>query len=355
MFAKNYLRWGWLSVASYNRAAMDRGFRAFVVSERPEGGFEWSVRTRQLADLPANDTLIRVRYSSLNYKDALSAIGNRGVTRRYPHTPGIDAAGEVVESASADFRPGDAVIVTGYDLGMNTPGGFGQYIRVPSAWVVRKPEGLTLRESMALGTAGLTAALSVHQLQRHALTPEQGDVLVTGASGGVGCLTVAILSKLGYRVVAATGKADAGDWLKQLGAQAVLSRDDLRSLSSKALLKERWAGVVDVVGGDILATAIKATRRGGCVVCCGNVASPELHITVYPFILRGVTLQGVDSAEMPMALRLQMWHNLANSWKPSLTVFEAMARTVTLAGLDPMIDAILQGGIRGRIVVDLSD
>ncbi|MFN4295002.1 MAG: YhdH/YhfP family quinone oxidoreductase [Thermoflexales bacterium] len=334
---------------------MDRGFKALVISERPEGRFERSVRTRQLADLPANDTLIRVRYSSLNYKDALSATGNRGVTRRYPHTPGIDAAGEVVESANADFRPGDVVIVTGYDLGMNTPGGFGQYIRVPSAWVVRKPEGLTLRESMALGTAGLTAALSVYQLQRHALTPEQGDVLVTGASGGVGCLAVAILSKLGYCVVAATGKADAGDWLKQLGAQAVLSRDDLRDVSGKALLKERWAGVVDVVGGDILAAAIKATKRGGCVVCCGNVASPELRITVYPFILRGVTLQGVDSAETPMALRLQMWHNLANSWKPSPMVFEAIAQTVALAGLDPMIDAILQGGIRGRVVVDLSD
>lgn len=334
---------------------MERGFKALVVSERPEGGFERSVRTRQLADLPANDMLIRVRYSSLNYKDALSATGHRGVTRRYPHTPGIDAAGEVVESADADFRPGDAVIVTGYDLGMNTPGGFGQYIRVPSAWVVRKPEGLTLRESMALGTAGLTAALSVHQLQRHALTPEQGDVLVTGASGGVGCWAVAILSKLGYRVVAATGKADAGDWLKQLGAQAVLPRDDLRDASGKALLNERWAGVVDAVGGDILATAIKATKRGGCVVCCGNVASPELHITVYPFILRGVTLQGVDSAETPMALRLQMWHNLANSWKPSPMAFEAIAQTVTLAGLDPMIDAILQGKVRGRVVVDLGD
>ncbi len=334
---------------------MDRGFKALVVSERPEGGFERSVRMRRLADLPANDTLICVHYSSLNYKDALSATGNRGVTRRYPHTPGIDAAGEVVESADADFRPGDAVIVTGYDLGMNTPGGFGQYIRVPSAWVVRKPEGLTLRESMALGTAGLTAALSVHQLQRHALAPGQGDVLVTGASGGVGCWAVAILSKLGYRVVAATGKADAGDWLKQLGAQAVLPRDDLRDASGKALLNERWAGVVDAVGGDILATAIKATKRGGCVVCCGNVASPELHITVYPFILRGVTLQGVDSAETPMALRLQMWHNLANSWKPSPMAFEAIVQTVTLAGLDPMIDAILQGKVRGRVVVDLGD
>lgn len=332
---------------------MDRAFKALVISERPEGGFERSVRMRRLADLPANDTLIRVHYSSLNYKDALSATGNRGVTRRYPHTPGIDAAGEVVESANADFKPGDEVIVTGYDLGMNTPGGFGQYVRVPSAWVVRRPEGLTLRESMALGTAGFTAALSVYQLQRHAVVPQQGDVLVTGASGGVGCLTVAILGQLGYRVVAATGKADAGDWLKQLGAQEILSRDDVRDAGGKALLKERWAGVVDTVGGDILATAIKATKRGGCVACCGNAASPELHITVYPFILRGVTLQGVDSAETPMPLRLQMWHNLANAWKPSPEAFEAIAQIVTLDDLSPMIDAILHGGIRGRVVVDV--
>ncbi|BCX02128.1 MAG: quinone oxidoreductase [Candidatus Roseilinea sp.] len=326
---------------------------ALVVSERPEGGFERSVVVRWLADLPVNDVLIRVHYSSLNYKDALSAIGNRGVTRRYPHTPGIDAAGEVVESTSADFKPGDQVIVTGYDLGMNTPGGFGQYVRVPASWVVRKPEGLTLRESMMLGTAGFTAALSVYQLQRHAVTPEQGDVLVTGASGGVGCLAVAILSKLGYRVIAATGKADAGDWLKQLGAQEILSRDDVRDASGKALLKERWAGVVDAVGGEILATAIKATKRGGCVACCGNVASPELHITVYPFILRGVTLQGVDSAETPMPLRLQLWRTLAGEWKPLPAAFAAIAQTVKLDALSPMIDAILHGRIRGRVVVDL--
>ncbi|GIV85286.1 MAG: hypothetical protein KatS3mg052_2293 [Candidatus Roseilinea sp.] len=264
--------------------------------------------------------------------------------------------GRSSKAQARTFGPGDAVIVTGYDLGMNTPGGFGQYIRVPSAWVVRKPDGLTLHESMALGTAGLTAALSVHQLQRHALTPEQGEVLVTGASGGVGCLTVAILSKLGYSVVAATGKADAGDWLKQLGAQMVLSRDDLRDVSGKALLKERWAGVVDAVGGDILATAIKTTKRGGCVVCCGNVASPELRITVYPFILRGVTLQGVDSrgnadgaAAANVAQLGQRVEAIANGRSRRLR------RPSRLTGLDPMIDAILQGGIRGRVVVDLSD
>jgi putative YhdH/YhfP family quinone oxidoreductase len=332
---------------------MEGEFVALVVSERPDGSFERAIASRKLADLPPNETLIRVRYSSLNYKDALSATGHRGVTRHYPHTPGIDAAGEVVESAGAHLKPGDEVIVTGYDLGMNTPGGFGQYIRVPAAWVVKRPDGLTLRESMAFGTAGFTAALSVHQLQRHEVTPESGDVLVTGASGGVGSLAVAILSKLGYRVVAATGKAEAHDWLRALGAQEILSRDDTRDASGKALLKERWAGVVDAVGGDILATAIKATRRGGCVACCGNVASPELHTTVYPFILRGVTLQGIDSATADMPLRTQIWGRLAEEWKPSPAALAAIARDITLGELPPLIDAILQGALRGRVVVAL--
>jgi len=338
--------------SAYNRA-VGEAFAALVVSECADGSFQRAVTSRKLADLPPNDTLIRVRYSSLNYKDALSATGHRGVTRHYPHTPGIDAAGEIVESDSARLKPGDEVIVTGYDLGMNTPGGFGQYVRVPSAWVVKKPDGLTLRESMALGTAGFTAALGAHQLQRHEVTPECGDVLVTGASGGVGSLAVAILSRLGYRVVAATGKAEAHGWLRALGAQEILSRDDLHDTSGKALLKERWGGVVDAVGGAILATAIKATKRGGCVVCCGNVASPELHTTVYPFILRSVTLQGVDSAAADMPLRAQVWQKLAGEWKPPPAVLAAIAREIALGELPPLIDTILQGRLQGRVVVAL--
>jgi len=338
--------------SAYNRV-VEEEFIALVVSKRADGGFERAIASRRLADLPPNDTLIRVRYSSLNYKDALSATGHRGVTRDYPHTPGIDAAGEIVESESARLAPGDEVIVTGYDLGMDTPGGFGQYVRVPAAWVMQKPDGLTLRESMVLGTAGFTAALGVHELQRHGITPESGDVLVTGASGGVGSVSVAILSKLGYRVVAATGKAEAHGWLRQLGAQEILSRDDVDDASGKALLKERWGGVVDAVGGDILATAIKATKRSGCVVCCGNVASPELHTTVYPFILRGVTLQGVDSATAAPSLRAQMWQRLAGEWKPSPAALDAIARDIALDELPPLIDAILQGRLQGRVVVAL--
>lgn len=328
-------------------------YRALLITEGQNGAFAHQVITRDVSELPSNDTLIRVCYSSLNYKDALSAAGNKGVTRTYPHTPGIDAAGEIVESADQRFKPGDEVIVTSYDLGMNTPGGFAEYVRVPSAWVVKKPDGLTLREAMILGTAGFTAALSVNQLLKHEVAPEGGEVLVTGATGGVGCLAVAILSKLGYNVGATTGKADAGDWLTQLGAKQVLARSDVDDVTGKALLKERWAGVVDTVGGNILVTALKATMRNGCVACCGNAASPELHMTVYPFILRGVALQGIDSAETKMPLRTLMWHKLATDWKPSAQALDSIAQFVSLDALSERIDAMLAGQVRGRIVMEV--
>ncbi len=328
-------------------------FRAFIVSEQPNGTFGRAVAQRDVRLLPPNDTLVRVRYSSLNYKDALSATGNKGVTRTYPHTPGIDAAGEVVESASAAFKAGDNVIVTSYDLGMNTPGGFGEYIRVPHEWVVPLPGGLTLRESMVFGTAGFTAALCIHQLIQHDVGPHAGEVLVTGASGGVGCCAVAILAKLGYRVVAATGKADAYDWLRELGATEVMGRAAADDVSGKPMLRERWAGVVDTVGGNILATAIKSTRRDGCVTACGLTQSSEFHTSVFPFILRGVMLQGVDSVVTPMPLRQTMWEKLADTWKPADAVLAAIGHDVALEQLDAKIEAILMGKIQGRVVVTL--
>lgn len=329
-------------------------YRALLVTEGRDGTFTRQVAQRDLSQLPPNDTLIRVHYSSLNYKDALSASGNKGVTRAYPHTPGIDAAGEIVESADGALKPGDPVIVTSYDLGMNMPGGFGQYIRAPAAWVVPLPVGLAMRESMILGTAGFTAALCVNQLLKHDVTPDKGEVLVTGATGGVGCIAVAVLAKLGYRVVAVTGKADAHGWLTQLGAAQITSREEADDTSGRPMLRERWAGVVDAVGGSILATALKATKRDGCVTACGLTQSNELHTTVYPFILRGVTLQGVDSAETAMSLRREMWRKLAGDWKPSTGALESIAQTVTLDELSPMIDAILRGQIRGRVVIDLT-
>jgi len=326
---------------------MNTVFDALWVEERPDGSFRRTIVQRATADLPPGDLLIRVHYSSLNYKDALSAAGNRGVTRAYPHTPGIDAAGVVVESAVDEFKPGDEVIVIGYDLGMNTPGGFGGYIRVPAGWVVRRPTGLTLRESMAIGTAGFTAAQCVDALMQHGV--DSGEVLVTGATGGVGSIAVALLSKLGMTVIAATGKPAAAGYLHSLGATAVVARDEVDDRSGKPLLRERWAGVVDTVGGNMLATALKATRYGGAVAACGHVASPSLELTVYPFILRGVTLLGIDSVNLPIAARRALWARLAGAWK--LDVLAQIARDGALAELNPEIDAILRGQQQGRVVL----
>ena len=230
----------------------DQNFRAMIVTEAENRTFTRSISTRNIADLPSGDLLVQVYYSSLNFKDALSATGRPGVTRQYPHTPGIDAAGEVVESSNSAFAPGDRVIVTGYDLGMETDGGYGQYIRIPSEWALPLPAGLSLRESMILGTAGLTAGLSVLKLQQNGVQPADGDILVTGSTGGVGSIAVAILARAGYRVVAATGKSEAIDFLHALGAAEVLDRTRLLVGAERPLMKERWAGVVDVAGGPIL-------------------------------------------------------------------------------------------------------
>jgi len=326
-------------------------FSAMIVEESADKQFVRRIGQRRIGDLPEGDLLIRVHYSSLNFKDALSAIGNRGVTRSYPHTPGIDAAGEVVACASGAFAPGEKVVVTGFDLGMNTAGGFGQYIRIPSDWAVRLPVGLTLRESMILGTAGFTAALSVWKLAGAGVKPEQGDILVTGATGGVGSVAVAILARAGYRVVAATGKSQEADFLKSLGAAEIISRAEVTEGVQKPVLKERWAGVVDAVGGDTLVAGIKATRYGGAVTCCGLVGSPDLTMNVFPFILRGVSLLGIDSVQCPMQPRLNVWEKLAGDWKPGN--LEEIGRECSLADLDVKIDAILKGQIRGRTLVTL--
>jgi putative YhdH/YhfP family quinone oxidoreductase len=329
----------------------EKTFTAMLVEESEPKKFNRKIITRSLDELPAGELLIKVHYSSLNYKDALSATGRPGVTKKYPHTPGIDAAGEVVECTDGSFRPGEQVIVTGFDLGMGTVGGFGQYIRVPSAWAVRLPAGLSLKESMEVGTAGFTAGLSVWKLAGAGVAPEAGDILVTGATGGVGSLAVAILAKAGYRVVAATGKATEADYLQRLGAAEVISREQALEGSERPLGKERWAGVVDCVGGEMLATAIKATRYGGAVTCCGLVGSPELPLNVYPFILRGVSLHGIDSAQCPMGPRQQVWQKLAGDWKPR--ELAAAAEECTLQELEPRIHAILAGKHRGRTVVNL--
>jgi putative YhdH/YhfP family quinone oxidoreductase len=259
----------------------------------------------------------------------------------------------VVSCESRAFTPGEKVIVTGYDLGMETDGGWGQFIRIPSAWAVRLPDGLTLRDSMTLGTAGFTAALSVWKLERAGVRPEDGEILVTGATGGVGSIAVSILAGAGYRVTASTGKEADEEYLKGLGAAQVIGRDEVTAGADKALLAERWAGAVDVVGGTTLAAVLKSTRYGGTVTCCGLVGSPELPMNVYPFILRGVSLLGVDSVQCPRELREEVWQRLSAGWMPAR--LNEMVTECTLSGLSVMIQIILHGGITGRVVVNLLD
>ncbi|AHL75773.1 quinone oxidoreductase [Stutzerimonas stutzeri] len=329
-----------------------RSFKALQASEYADGRFETRVVERGIDELPAGEVLIRVSYSSLNYKDALSAGGNRGVTRNFPHTPGIDAAGTVAESSASEFSEGDEVIVTGYDLGMNTAGGFGQFIRVPAAWVIKRPAGLSLREAMVLGTAGLTAALCVDRLEQAGLEPAaDAPVLVTGATGGVGSIAVALLSRLGYSVAAVTGKADQAAFLTRLGADQIIERRVLEEGADKPLLKERWAGAVDTVGGDILFNVVKSLRRGASVSCCGLTAGTNFQGNVMPFILRGVNLLGIDSVEIPLVVKASMWDRLSVQWK--LANLNDLVQEISLEDLPEAIERILAGRQVGRMLVRL--
>ncbi|HMB98029.1 MAG TPA: YhdH/YhfP family quinone oxidoreductase [Balneolaceae bacterium] len=322
-----------------------------LVTEKIDGHFVNRIKQLQLNSLPENEVLIRVQYSSLNYKDALSASGQPGITKNYPHTPGIDAAGIVVSSQNPQFYEGDEVIVTSYDLGMNTPGGFAEYIRVPAEWIVPLPQGLTLRESMIYGTAGLTAAIGVKKITESDIKPADGDLLVTGATGGVGSCAVLLLSHLKYKVTAVTGKKKKHDYLEKLGATAIIDRDEVRDESEKPLLGSRWIASVETVGGEILDTVIRQTAHNGVVTCCGNILGHELHTSVYPFILRGVSLMGIDSGICLMSLRKKIWTLLANEWKPS--GLEMLAREIPLHRLPKEIDKMLEGKQSGRVIVNL--
>ena len=329
---------------------MQRSFKALLVSEK-DGKYVREIVERPFDSLPQGEVLVQVHYSSLNYKDALSAHGNKGVTKSYPHVPGIDACGIVEESTSDDILVGDKVIVTSYDLGMNTSGGFSEYIRVPAAWVVKLPTNLTLRESMIYGTAGFTAALSVSKLIRD-VKRKDGTILVTGGTGGVATLAVKMLKKLGYRVVVATGKLDMQkNALLKIGADEVISREEVDDKSGRPLLKPKWAGVIDTGGGNILATALKTTQPNGVVTACGNIGGAKLETTVFPFILNGVSLKGIDSATCPMEIRQKVWESMATDWKPD--DLEDMVNEVDLKGLLSEIEAIMNGQHIGRTIVCL--
>ncbi|MGC3978002.1 MAG: YhdH/YhfP family quinone oxidoreductase [Paludibacteraceae bacterium] len=290
-------------------------YTAFRIKEI-DGKYIREIKQLNTNDLPDNDVIVRVHYSSLNYKDALSAIGNKGVTKKYPHTPGIDATGVVEFSKSSDFKCGEKVIVTGYDLGMNTDGGFAEYISVPADWVVKLPDGLTFKEAMIIGTAGFTAGISVTRLTE-LVNPADGKIIVTGATGGVGSVAVSLLTKLGYYVVAVSGKHAEYDYLKSLGAKEIIDRDEFLNQADKPILSALYAGGIDTVGGKYLENILKSLQGLGAVTTCGSVASTELNMTVFPFILRGISLIGISAQNYPSKLRKALWNKFSSEWKPT--------------------------------------
>lgn len=345
---------------------MTQTFKALVVEETEKGKFSRKVKERSVNELPQNNVLVNVHYSALNYKDALSATGNKGVTKNYPHTPGIDASGVVAESSDEHFSTGDKVLVTGFDLGMNTDGGFGEYIRVPGDWIVPLPDGLSLKESMMMGTAGFTAAYGVYQIINYSKRgqntspasdkPEapasKEDVLVTGATGGVGSLGASLLAVNGYNVIAATGKMDQKNYLKNIGVSKVIHRDEVYADSNRPLLSRSWDAVLDTVGGEMLDAVIRQTNSNGTVACCGNILGGELHTSIYPFILRGVNLAGINSATCPRSVRNKLWQLLADNWKPD--TLETISRDCSLEDLNEEIDKILEGRQVGKVLLDHS-
>ena len=324
-------------------------FPAFLATKRDDA-VDRGPAMLAATDLPEGEVTIRVDWSSINYKDALATIAKGQVAQISPLVPGIDLAGEVVEG---DAR-GTDVVVTGYDLGVAHHGGWARYARVPASWVVPLPDGLTARQAMALGTAGFTAGMSIHALEAHGLTPDGGPVLVLGASGGVGSTAVGALATAGYEVHAATGKAGEHEYLKSLGAAAVLGRDEVTAESKRPLEGQRWAATVDPIGGAGTAFALRTTKYGGAVAVSGLTAGTKLDTTVLPFILRGVSLLGVDSVQAPADVRKTVWARLATGLRPK-GLDDAIAREVDLEGIEPVLDALVQGQAVGRTVVRLTD
>jgi acrylyl-CoA reductase (NADPH) len=301
-----------------------------------------------LDELDAGEVVVRVQYSSINYKDALAATGAGKIIRRFPCIGGIDLAGTVVSSSDPRFREGDAVLATGYDLSQGHDGGYTEYARVPGDWIVPLPTGLSTFDAMAIGTAGFTAGLAVVRMENNGLTPGNGPVIVTGATGGVGSVAVDILSVLGYEVTALTGKASEHAYLKELGAADILDRNSVER-GTRPLEAGRWAGAVDNLGGDWLAWLTRTMKQHGCIASIGLVAGAELHATVMPFILRGVSLLGIDSSQTPMALRQRVWQRLASDMRPRH--LERMAQTANFDELPQLFPRFLKGGITGRMVV----
>ncbi len=321
-------------------------YSAYYVEEK-DGAFSASISELELEKPEDGFVQIKVSHSSLNYKDALSASGNKGVTRNYPFVPGIDAAGIISDGNSSHFAEGDEVIVTGYDMGMNTPGGFGEYVNVPAVWVVKKPTNLNSLEAMSIGTAGLTAAASVLKIYESSKASDL-PVLVSGATGGVGSIGVILMSKLGKEVSALTGKPSSVDFLKSIGADNIIMRDEYLETPSKAMERPLFSSAIDTVGGNVLSKILPQISPHGVVACCGNVAGIEVNTTVFPFILRGITLSGIDSAESSIEFKSSIWNKFADEWKLDLS---SMIKVVTKENLQQEIDLILEGGQQGRVVL----
>jgi acrylyl-CoA reductase (NADPH) len=326
-------------------------FKVFILDKKDDQ-LQASIQEIEPAALPAQgDVLISVDYSSLNYKDGLAVTGQGKIVRSYPMVPGIDLAGTVIEPGSSDFKPGDPVVVTGWGVGESYWGGYAQMARMKAEWLVPLPDGLSLKQTMAIGTAGFTAMLCIMALEEHGLEPDQGDVVVTGAAGGVGSVAVAILAKLGYKVVASTGRAEAHDYLHSLGAQEIIDRSELAQPPSRPMLSARWAGAVDAVGGDTLASLIATMAPYTSIAACGLAGGAALNTTVLPFILRGVNLLGINSVAIPQTHRINAWHRLARDLP--LAVLDRTTQVAPLADVPDLSRDILKGQIRGRVVIDV--
>ncbi|MEW4285500.1 NADPH:quinone oxidoreductase family protein [Priestia koreensis] len=321
-----------------------------LVADKTDEDFSLSIKELNQSDLPEGDVLIKVYYSGVNYKDGLAGTSDGKIVSSYPFVPGIDLAGIVMSSTDERFQEGDPVIATSYEIGVTHFGGYSEYARVPADWVVPLPDGLTLKEAMILGTAGFTAALSVHRLEENGLTPEKGPVLVTGATGGVGSLALSMLAKRGYTVEASSGKSSARDYLTSLGATNVLTRDDVYSGKLKALDRQQWAGAVDPVGGKQLASILSKIQYGGSVAVSGLTGGAKVPTSVFPFILRGVNLLGIDSVYCPMSLRRKLWERMASDLKPA-QLEDTVHRELTLGELPEALPQILEGSLTGRMIV----
>jgi acrylyl-CoA reductase (NADPH) len=327
---------------------MSGEFKALVV-DKTETTFSARIKNISYTSLPAGEVLIKVAYSSVNYKDGLASIPDGRIVRSYPFVPGIDIAGVVVSSDDPRYSEGDQVIATSYEIGVSHYGGFSEYARIPADWIVPLPENLTLKEAMIFGTAGFTAALSVQRLEENGLTPEKGKVLVTGATGGVGSIAAAILAKRGYHVVASTGKDSEHDFLHKLGAKEIVSREEVYNGKIKALDKQLWAGAVDPVGGESLAAVLSKILYNGSVAVSGLTGGGNVSTTVFPFILRGINLLGIDSVYCPMEVRKPLWKRMATDFKPE--VLDLISKEIRLEELPQTLPFILQGQARGRYIV----